>query len=77
MDKEILLSPGVQQFITKSFVVEAIQYNGSNKEDLEKFMEKPFEEKTELPEGTWIIKDPEGKFYASSDQNFKIGFDKI
>lgn len=91
MKKEILLEKPPQQFISKSFVIEAIQYNGKNESALFKFCPELLKPKMNvnhihliigervLPvlQDCWVGKDNEGRYFVINDVNFKNGFDPL
>lgn len=65
----------VEKYITKSFVVEAIKYDGTNMEQVEEFA--PEVKGQDMPKDIWVIKDGQGRVYASSQENFANGFEKL
>ena len=72
---KILSKNSIEKYITKSFVVEALKFDGTNTEDLIEFV--PELKDQELPKDVWVIKDSQNRFYISTDENFHNGFDKL
>jgi hypothetical protein len=73
--KVVITSSHVEKYITKSFVVEAIKYDGTNLEKVEEFA--PEVKGQDIPKDVWIIKDGQGRVYASSPENFANGFERL
>lgn len=89
MTKEIILELPPKQYISKSFVITAVQYNGKNEAEVFKFcpeLQKPQGEVNyphliigdrilPLLKDCWVGRDNEGRFFITSNENFNNGFD--